>query len=152
MTVVYLIPNDFRGRITIASSQPCGQHREQNDKIITYRIPRDGVLIVQEELVTAAHFVEYYFVDAKGDRVKRIFNDGAVDSENDSDASKEKKVVISFGSNSGLASGQSDNKNFMETESFHVVREDSANIELPDDAEYVNSLLRECKKKAHKEQ
>lgn len=44
---LHLIPNDFRGKVTIRFAQPQGQQEEQEGRFRLYRIPSNGILNTQ---------------------------------------------------------------------------------------------------------
>lgn len=68
----YLIPKDFRGKITIFYGEPCGIPSHTKNGRLIYNIPKTGILIVKDSADYGILNEEYYFVDSKGNRMSNI--------------------------------------------------------------------------------
>lgn len=73
---IFLIPMDFRGKIRIVYGEECGVRPLHEDGGRVLVVPQNGVLIIQPEFEAGVVNHDYYFVDAKGSRVRaNVFDD-----------------------------------------------------------------------------
>jgi hypothetical protein len=68
----FLIPENFRGKITLYYGEPCGQELQKEDGRLIYNIPKNGVMIIKNPFETGFIDEEYYFVDLKGKIIRKI--------------------------------------------------------------------------------
>lgn len=66
----FLIPKDYQGRINIIFKEDCGTELEKTDKGIVYKIPNDGILIIDSKLKTGFIERSYFYIDNKGNRTE----------------------------------------------------------------------------------
>ena len=67
--MTFLIPNNFRGGFKIIYGEKCGLMPPIENGRRTFRIPTNGILIVQPEFEIGSDY-EYYFIDNIGKRTK----------------------------------------------------------------------------------
>lgn len=68
---IFIIPEQFKGIITVVYGQENGSEKEFEDRKRLYRIPENGLLKTQFELKGASFtFGEYYFEANQGQRTK----------------------------------------------------------------------------------
>jgi hypothetical protein len=68
----FLIPENFRGQITLFYNQPCGETLRLENNRLVYRIPSSGILLLQTPREEGTLNREYYFVDSQGRKIKPI--------------------------------------------------------------------------------
>jgi hypothetical protein len=68
----FLIPETFRGQITLIYNEPCGETIEEKEGRLIYKIPDNGVLICKNKFETGLIDHEYYFVDRDWNKVSKI--------------------------------------------------------------------------------
>jgi hypothetical protein len=148
----FLIPNDFRGKITLIYNEPCGQTLPKLDGRLIYKIPDNGVMILTNELETGRIDHEYYFVDDSGNKIGKIpvltqhdFNKDYTLEKNKNEPPRNKVGLFLLGT--GIGSTLK-NKKY----SFHMMAVNSwdslrvqQNGDFPDNL--IDSLLFQCRQK-----
>ena len=66
----FLIPENYQGRVNIIFKEGCGKELEKTEKGIIYKIPNDGILIIDSELKTGFIEHSYFYVDNEGNRTE----------------------------------------------------------------------------------
>ena len=66
----FLIPQDFRGKITIFYEEPCGEKPIYESGRRIYKFPENGILITNFKRTKGFLDQEFYFVDENGNRNK----------------------------------------------------------------------------------
>lgn len=108
----FLIPKNFRGKITLYYGEPCGQTLIKENGRYIYHIPVDGIMVIKNPLETGIIDQNYFFVDSTGKKISKIdllirqdFNEDYTIQKNKHEPSR-KKVGVFLG---GTGSGGSDN-------------------------------------------
>jgi hypothetical protein len=104
----FLIPKDFRGKIIIYYGEPCGEKiLEKNGKNI-YNIPKNGVMIVKDQLETGIINEEYYFADDNYHKINKLdelyqqdFNEEYTLEKNKHEPSRKKVAIFLGGTGNG---------------------------------------------------
>lgn len=124
----FLIPENFRGKITLYYGEPCGQELQKENGRLIYHIPENGVMIIKNPFETGIINEEYCFVDLKGKIIKKIdllvqqdFNEDYTTEKNKHEPPRN-KVAIFLG-----AAGSSGTINGVDKEQykFHELYVDS---------------------------
>jgi len=68
----FLIPEKFRGHIFLVYNESCGQIVPKVNGRLVYRIPDNGIMILKNEFETGIIDHEYYFVNERWEKIKRI--------------------------------------------------------------------------------
>jgi hypothetical protein len=147
----YLIPQRFRGTITVLYNEPCGQVIPTEKGRLIYRIPASGVLAVQHPYRAGVIKQNYYFVDAQGRRMQKISqllsqddNEDHALGKNPQKSSKQEIGIFLSGAGSG--------DNF-ENQSFTFSQLDVNSWEglkatnIPAHNMLVDSILKACRKR-----
>lgn len=99
----FLIPNDYRGRATIVYKKDCGIILEKTKEGLTYEIPEDGILILNDEQEYGFIEHSYYLIDKNGIRTElpkmdvRDFNEEWTLEKNPNEPSRDKLGVFHWG-------------------------------------------------------
>lgn len=109
----FLIPENFRGKITLYYGEPYGQELQKENGRLIYHIPTNGVMIVKNPFETGIINEEYYFVDLKGKIIKKIdllvqqdFNENYTTEKNKHEPPRNKVAVFLGGTgSSGIING-----------------------------------------------
>lgn len=100
---VFLIPEDYRGRVNIIFKEGCGQDITRTEEGITYNIPDNGILILDAEQEFGIIQHTYYLVDKNGNRTElpkmdvRDFNEEWTTEKNPNEPSRDKLGVFHWG-------------------------------------------------------
>ncbi|UOQ52518.1 DUF6843 domain-containing protein [Hymenobacter cellulosivorans] len=147
----FLIPQDFRGQITLFYNQPCGETLRTENNRLVYRIPASGILLLQAPMEEGVLNREYYFVDSQGRKTSSVphfiqqdFNEDYTLEKNPHEPPRH--VVGLFMTGSG--SGSTTKISRYDFETLHVMSYDSLRRrenELADTL--VDSLLIPCTSK-----
>jgi len=117
----YLISENYRGRIHIIYGEDCGTELIEKENRLIYRIPDDGILIVNKEIKFGIIDHEYYLVDQNGTQTElpkmdvRDFNEEYTLEKNPNEPSRDKLGI--FGNSTGTVGdtqGTSDGYKFQE--------------------------------------
>jgi hypothetical protein len=149
---IFLIPNDFRGTITLIYNEPCGQTIPKVDGRLIYKIPDNGVMILKNVFETGIIDQEYYFVDDNWNKIEKIpiliqqdYNEKYTLEKNKNEPPRNKVGLFLLGTGSGSTFM---NYNFR----FHMMAVDSwdsfrvqYNGGTPDIL--IDSLLFQCRQK-----
>ncbi|HTI57517.1 DUF6843 domain-containing protein [Mucilaginibacter sp.] len=68
----FLIPQNFRGKITLYYGEPCGQQLQKIDGRYIYHIPQNGIMIIKNPLETGIIDQQYYVVDSNGRKTSKL--------------------------------------------------------------------------------
>jgi uncharacterized protein DUF6843 len=147
----FLIPNTFRGQITLIYNEPCGQLIQEIDGRLIYKIPDNGVLICKNKLETGIIDHQYYFVDNNGDRISKIdmliqqdFNESYTLEKNEKEPPRD-KVGLFLG---GTGGGSTENNDQFVFHEMHVNSWDSLRVyESRRHDKLVDSLLNLCRQR-----
>ncbi len=100
---VFLIPENYRGRVNIVYKKGCGIKLEKSDEGLVYKIPDDGILILDKEQKYGFIDHTYYLIDQKGDRTElpkmdvRDFNEEWTLEKNPTEPPRDKLGVFHWG-------------------------------------------------------
>jgi len=100
---VFLIPDDYRGRITIIFKKDCGINLEKTKEGLVYDIPNDGILLLSNEQKYGIIDHTYYLVDENGNRNElpkmdvRDFNEEWTLEKNPNEPPRDKLGVFHWG-------------------------------------------------------
>lgn len=113
----YLIPQHFRGAITVLYNEPCGQVIPTEKGRLVYRIPASGVLVVRHPARPGIIKQDYYFVDNQGRKTQQIkelsqqeYNEDYTIDKNPHEPNRQEIGVFLSGAGSG---SNSENYNFI---------------------------------------
>jgi energy-coupling factor transporter transmembrane protein EcfT len=148
----FLVPKDFRGKITLIYNEPCGQTIPIVDGRLIYKIPDNGVMILTNEFETGIIDQEYYFVDDKWNKIGKIppliqqdFNEDYTLEKNENEPPRNKVGVFLLGSGGGSTSKNDDyNYHMMAINSWDSLRVQSNGGFIDN---FVDSLLFQCRQK-----
>jgi hypothetical protein len=99
----FLIPENYSGRVNIIFKKDCGIHLEKNTEGSIYRIPEDGILIINDEQRFGFIDHKYYLVNPKGNRTEltkmdvRDFNEEWTLEKNPNEPSRNKLGIFHWG-------------------------------------------------------
>ncbi len=68
----FLIPDHFRGKITLYYGESCGEVVQKENGRLIYHIPKDGTMIINYPLETGIIDEDFFFVDSLGRIIKKI--------------------------------------------------------------------------------
>jgi len=148
----FLVPEKFRGQITLIYNESCGQTVPVVNGRLVYRITENGVMILKNEFETGLINQEYYFVNERWERIKRIepliqqdFNEDYTLEKNKNEPPRDKVGMFLLGTGGG-STVKNDNYVFhtMVVNSWDSLRVED-NTGLVD--KLVDSLLFECRTK-----
>lgn len=100
---VFLIPEDYRGRVNILYKEGCGQEFTKTEEGLIYNIPDNGILILDTEQEFGIIDHTYYLVDKNGNRTElpkmdvRDFNEEWTTEKNPNEPSRDKLGVFHWG-------------------------------------------------------
>lgn len=100
---VFLIPDNYRGRVNIIYKKGCGIELKKNDEGLVYKIPNDGILILSNEQKFGFIEHNYYLVDENGNRTElpkldvRDFNEEWTLEKNPNEPPRDKLGVFHWG-------------------------------------------------------
>lgn len=100
---VFLIPENYRGRVNIIYKKECGIDLEKNEDGLVYKIPKDGILILDKEQKYGFIEHSYYLIDDNGDRTElpkmdvRDFNEEWTLEKNPNEPPRDKLGVFHWG-------------------------------------------------------
>jgi hypothetical protein len=147
----FLVPEDFRGEITIIYDEPCGITVPEENGRLVYRIPDNGILIITNPFEPGIIDHEYYWIDKNGQITgqipgfgKRKFNDDSLLTKNPNEPLRNKVRVIIGGTGS---------RNSLENEQYqfafsYVNARDSSWVRMEDKRySMVDSVLEVCRNK-----
>ena len=106
----FLIPEHYQGRVTIIFKEGCGTALEKTEEGIVYKIPSDGILIIDNELKTGFIEHSYFYVDKKGNRTKipkmdiRDFNEEWTLEKNPNEPPRDKLGIFHWGRTGSVGS------------------------------------------------
>lgn len=99
----FLIPENYRGRVNIIHKKGCGIKLEKTKEGIIYKIPEDGILILDSEQDYGFIDHNYYLVNKNGNRTElskmdvRDFNEEWSLEKNPSEPPRDKLGVFHWG-------------------------------------------------------
>lgn len=102
-TEVFLIPDNYRGRVNIIYKKGCGIELKRNDEGLVYKIPNDGLLILDKEQKFGFIDHSYYLVDGNGNRTElpkmdvRDFNEEWTLEKNPNEPPRDKLGIFHWG-------------------------------------------------------
>ena len=120
----YLISENYRGRIRIIYGEDCGIQLTEKENRLTYLIPDDGILIVNQELKFGIIDHKYYLVDLNGIRTElpwmtvRDFNEAHTIEKNLNEPPRDKLGI--FRTVSGTVSDSQDTNDGYKFQEFYV--------------------------------
>lgn len=148
----FLIPENFRGQITLIYNEPCGQAIPKVDGRLIYKIPDNGVMILKNEFETGIIDQEYYFVDDNENKIGKVpkliqqdFNEDYSLEKNKNELPRNKIGLFLLGTGRGSTSK---NENY----SFHIMAVnswDSLRVQQNEvvSDNLIDSLLFKCRQK-----
>jgi len=68
----FLIPQNFRGKITLYYGEPCGQQLQKINGRYIYHIPQNGIMVLRNPLETGTIDQQYYLVDSDGRKTTKL--------------------------------------------------------------------------------
>jgi hypothetical protein len=148
----FLIPKDFRGRITLIYSEPCGQTVPKVDGRLIYKVPDNGIMILTNEFETGIIDHEYYFVDENGNKVGKItplnqhdFNEEYTLEKNMNEPPRNKVGIFHLGTSGGSTLNNGDYKSHvMAVNSWDSLRVQNSSGFVDS---FVDSILFDCRQK-----
>lgn len=107
----FLIPENYRGRVNVIYKEGCGIKLEKSKEGLVYKIPNDGILILDKEQKYGFIDHEYYLVGQNGKRTElpkmdvRDFNEEWTSEKNPNEPPRDKLGVFHWGrtGSSGIA-------------------------------------------------
>lgn len=99
----FLIPDDYRGKVNIIYKTNCGITLEETKEGLIYKIPKDGILIINGEQNYGFINHNYYRVDQNGHRIElpkmdvRDFNEEWTLERNPKEPPRDKLGVFHWG-------------------------------------------------------
>ena len=104
----FLIPQDFRGQITLVYNEPCGETIPKVDGKLIYKIPNNGVMILTNELETGLTDQEFFFVNSQGKKIEKLealiqqnYNEDYTLEKNNNEPPRNKVGVFHLGTGGG---------------------------------------------------
>lgn len=100
---IFLIPEDYRGRVNIIFKEGCGQEITRTEEGLIYSIPDNGILILNAEQKFGIIEHTYYLVDKNGNRTElpkmdvRDFNEKWTTEKNPDEPPRDKLGVFHWG-------------------------------------------------------
>ena len=99
----FLIPENYRGRVNIIYKEDCGIKLEKPKEGLVYKIPNDGILILDQEQKYGFIDHEYYLVSQNGKRTElpkmdvRDFNEEWTSEKNPNEPPRDQLGVFHWG-------------------------------------------------------
>ncbi|MEO6980848.1 MAG: hypothetical protein ABI113_20810 [Mucilaginibacter sp.] len=90
----FLIPQNFRGKITLYYGEPCGQELKKENGRYVYRIPQSGVMVIKNPFEAGLIDQEYYFVDKYGIKISRLAMGDLLDFNGQNSTEKNKRKPL----------------------------------------------------------
>jgi len=100
---VFLIPENYRGRVNIIYKEGCGIELKKNHEGLVYKVPNDGILIIDKEQEFGFIDHTYYLVDKTGKRTElpkmdvRDFNEEWTLEKNPIEPPRDKLGIFHWG-------------------------------------------------------
>lgn len=100
---VFLIPQNFKGKVSIIYNLKCAPEIKENDGKIIYQIPNDGILLISNNLNDGFINQKYFFVDDIGNKTEipqmdnRDFNEEWTIEKNLNEPSRQKIGIFGWG-------------------------------------------------------
>lgn len=100
---IFLIPENYRGRVNIVYKKECGIKLEKSDEGLVYNIPNEGILILDKEQKYGFIDHTYYLIDKNGNRTElpkmdvRDFNEEWTLEKNPNEPPRDKLGVFHWG-------------------------------------------------------
>lgn len=100
---VFLIPENYRGRVNIIYKKGCGINLQKSTEGLVYKIPNDGILIINKEQDFGLIEHTYYLIDQNGNRTElpkmdtRDFNEEWTLEKNPNEPSRDKLGIFHWG-------------------------------------------------------
>lgn len=124
----FLIPKDYRGRVTIIYKQGCGIPLPKTKDGYSYAIPKECILILDHKQTFGRINPTYYAVDQKGNRRRipkmdvRDFKEPWTLEKNPNEPSRNKVGVFYWGRTGSVAQSSS-NPNSLENQEHYTYQE-----------------------------
>lgn len=100
---VFVIPENYRGRVNIIYKKDCGIELEKTEEGLVYKIPNDGILILDKKQKYGFIDHKYYLVDQNGKQIElpkmdvRDFNEEWTLEKNPNEPLRDKLGVFHWG-------------------------------------------------------
>lgn len=100
---IFLIPEDYRGKVNILYKSNCGELLTEIDNKLIYKIPNDGILILKGEQEFGFINQEFFLIDKSGKKTKipkmdvRDFNEEWTLEKNQKEPSRDQLGVFHWG-------------------------------------------------------
>ena len=100
---VFLIPENYRGRVNIIYKKGCGINLEKSDEGLVYKIPNDGILLLDKDQKYGFIDHTYYLIDQNGNRTElpkmdvRDFNEVWNVEKNPNESPRDKLGIFHWG-------------------------------------------------------
>lgn len=148
----FLIPQNFRGKITLYYNEPCGQELQKVDGRYIYHIPSNGVMIIKNPFETGIIDQNYYFVDSSGKKINKIdlldqrdFNEEYTTAKNPHEPPRN-KVVMFLGGTGGSGTINGVDEDHYKFHEMFVNSWDSLRVFNNEKSEKISLLaLRNCR-------
>lgn len=159
---IFLIPENYRGRVNIIYKENCGQFLEKTKEGFIYHIPEDGILILSNKQEYGFITHQYYLVDKKGNKTLlpkmdgRDFNEKWTLEQKLNEPPRDKLGIFNWGRTGSVgkiidANGNETNKDEQYTfKEFYISTYND--LEGKFDSKYerefdsiINSKLKKCK-------
>lgn len=104
----FLIPNDYRGKINVVFKKGCGSEIEKSNGGFIYRIPENGILILNAKQKFGFINHTYYLVDKNGKRTElpkmdvRDFNEEWTREKNPNEPDRDQLGVYNWGTTGSI--------------------------------------------------
>jgi hypothetical protein len=106
----FLIPENYQGQVNIIFKKGCGTEMQKTDEGIVYKIPNDGILIIDNDLKTGFIEHSYFYVDKEGKRTEipkmdvRDFNEEWTLEKNPNEPPRDKLGIFHWGRTGSIGS------------------------------------------------
>ena len=148
----FLIPDNFRGKITLYYGEPCGEVLQKENGRIMYHIPKSGIMIINNPFEAGIINEEYYFVDSRGKIIRKIdrfdqgdFNESYTLEKNKHEPPRN-KVAVFLGGTGGSGTVNGVDEDHYKFHELYVDSYDSLKVynEMKADSESVR-VLKGCR-------
>ena len=100
---IFLITEGYQGKVNIIYKEGCGTELQKTDEAIIYKIPNDGILIINNDLKTGFIEHSYFYVNNEGKRTEipkmdvRDFNEEWTLEKNPNEPPRDKLGIFHWG-------------------------------------------------------
>ncbi|WP_394974094.1 DUF6843 domain-containing protein [uncultured Croceitalea sp.] len=125
----FLISNNYRGRVNIIYKKDCGIQLEKTKEGLIYKIPNDGILILDKEQKYGFIDHKYYLVDQNGNQTElpkmdvRDFNEEWTLEKNLNEPPRDKLGVFHWGRTGSIGKMIDENGEVSNKDDFYTFSE-----------------------------